>query len=182
VRLAIAAHSTRLLPRALVPFVHGVALPPATLRKRRGGANDEVGGDHARPWGSSLQHLSCPLLVEPTPSLEEERDASGPDLPLLSTASQGFYKVLSRQWALLTLLTVAVAGVLAAAIVWLHGERVGVVNRRVSWRRGTPSPPYLSASPGLTFKVASSDVSVEPPTSRLTEKVAWATKPGWRYW
>src|SRR5881275_1494500 len=39
---------------------------------------------------------------------------------LLSTAYQGFHGVLSRQWAAACLSTVAVAGVLAAAMAWLR--------------------------------------------------------------
>ena len=39
---------------------------------------------------------------------------------LASTAYQGFHKVLSRQWALITAATVLIAGVIAAAIVVLR--------------------------------------------------------------
>jgi hypothetical protein len=39
---------------------------------------------------------------------------------VLSTAYQGFYGVLSRQWAAACLLTVVAAGVLAALTAWLR--------------------------------------------------------------
>ena len=39
---------------------------------------------------------------------------------LASTAYQGFHKVLSRQWALVSALTVLIAGVLAAVIVLIQ--------------------------------------------------------------